>query len=186
MRPENQWFTPEELAAVRNRFVAVLFVLVAVPLVAGAVVADLVVGGVVAAAVLALTAFLVWYNRAFERSAALRFTADAIEYRRGVWYKQHSEVPYSRITNVTTSQGPIQRMLDAGSLEVQTAGQSGQAGAELAVSGLPDYEALKEQLMENARAVHGDATAGRSTQTATRSDEYELLSEVRRIRELLE
>jgi hypothetical protein len=54
------------------------------------------------------------------------------------------------------------------------------------VSGLPDYEALKEQLMENVRAVHGDATAGRSTQAATRSADDELLSEVRRIRELLE
>ena len=189
MRDEDTWFTPEELATVRNRLVALLVVLFGAPAVAFATfVGGPLAGAAVGGAAVVLGGVLWWYNRAFERTAALRFTGDAIQYRRGVWFRQQSDVPYRRITNVTTSQGPLARWVGAGGISVQTTGHSGQTGAELAVGGLPDYEELKDQLMSKVRATDGagaaDVPADDRDRDAAADDE--LLAEVRRIRELLE
>lgn len=188
MREEGVWFTPEELATVRNRVAAIFVAVFGLPAVVVAAVFGAIVGVAVTAVVVAVGGALWWYNRAFERTAALRFTDDAIQYRRGVWFRQQSDVPYRRITNVTTSQGPLERWVDAGGISVQTAGQSGQTGAELSVTGLPDYEELKQQLMSKVRATSGvdaaDVPADQRERDTPADDE--LLAEVRRIRELLE
>ena len=199
MRAENEWFKPEKLKVYYFLYEVLALVILAVVggfLASLGVLADAptwVVGLVVVPPV-SVFAFLTWWIPAFYRTAAYRFTDDEIEYRRGVFFQQKTTVPYNRITNVNASQGPIQRLVDAGSVSIHTAGYGGQMGAELSISGVSDYEDIKEQVLTKVRRRPPAATESGSEiqpsdeefvserDTGT-SDE---LAELRRIRELLE
>ncbi|MFC7174431.1 PH domain-containing protein [Haloplanus litoreus] len=195
MRAENEWFKPEKLTVYYFLYEVLALVILAF---VGCFLASL---GVLADAPtwvvvppVAVFAFLTWWIPAFYRTAAYRFTDDEIEYRRGVFFQQKTTVPYNRITNVNASQGPIQRLVDAGSVGIHTAGYGGQMGAELSISGVSDYEEIKDQVLTKVRRRPPAATE--STPEVESGDEKavserdvrtnEELVELRRIRELLE
>lgn len=191
MRQQNEWFRPEHLASLRNVYVVIFLLIVGVPAAVGVYFATPLASVAVLAVAIVVLTFFVWYNRAFERSAAYRLTPEEIQYRRGVWIKKQSEVPYKRITNVTTSEGPIQRWVGAGSVEIHTAGRSAQAGAEMKVQGVEDFEEVKDQVMAEVRAQRGVAedegeAPAEAPTAATGTADEELLEEVRQIREILE
>jgi membrane protein YdbS with pleckstrin-like domain len=197
MRPQHEWFTPEQLRRYYFAFEAIALALVLgvagllavtgilfevhplVPLVAGAL--ALVVFG-----------YLTWWIPAFYRTAGYRFTDDEVEYRRGVFFQQTTTVPYNRITNVGISQGPLQRLVNAGSVGIHTAGYGGQMGAELTVGGVSDFEDIQEQILASVRARPATATEGEEavepidTRPEHGDESSEMLGELRRIRELLE
>jgi membrane protein YdbS with pleckstrin-like domain len=197
MRRENEWFKPERLTAYAYAVEAIvlalvlafvgflyaigaLFELPEVVLLAGA------------AVLVAVFAYLTWWIGAFYGTAAYRLTADELEYRRGVFFQQKSTVPYNRITNVDASQGPLQRLVGAGSVGIHTAGFGGQMGAELTVTGVADFEEIKEQILDRVRrrapaATEGeDATAEMVPGSTGAVESNDVLAELRRIRELLE
>lgn len=197
MRPQNEWFKPEQLR--RYCFVYEAIALATVLAVAGilAVMGILsamnplvpLVGGVIA---LVVFSYLTWWIPAFYRTAGYRFTDDEVEYRRGVFFQQKTTVPYNRITNVGISQGPIERFVNAGAVGIHTAGYSSQVGAELTIGGVSDFEDIQEQILERvrerlAKATEGDETVDTAADQSDRDGEpSEMLGELRRIRELLE
>jgi membrane protein YdbS with pleckstrin-like domain len=198
MRPEHEWFKPEKLTVYLYVYEAVV-----VALLAGGAGVLWYVGAFAevpawvlalgAAPVVALVAFVTWWIPAFYRTAAYRFTDDELEYRRGVFFRQKTTIPYNRITNVSAYQGPVQRLVDAGSVGVHTAGYGGQMGAELTIGGVTDYEEIKEQVLSKVRrrppaATEGDETPVSGGADATTGDGQasEMLAELRRIREALE
>jgi membrane protein YdbS with pleckstrin-like domain len=197
MRPRNEWFKPEQL---RRYYVAYEVLALTIVLAVGGVLA---VTGILAAmrpwvvlvggaALVTVFGYLTWWIPAFYRTADYRFTDDEIEYRRGVFFQQKTTVPYNRITNVGVSQGPIQRLVNVGSVGVHTAGYGGQTGAELTIGGLDDFEDIKEQILVEVRGRPAKATAGddatdtASVRNAPEDGASEVLGELRRIRELLE
>jgi uncharacterized membrane protein YdbT with pleckstrin-like domain len=199
MRPENEWFKPEKLKMYYFLYEAVGFVILVAAggfLAFLGVLADapLWVVAFVIGVPLVVFAFLTWWIPAFYQTAAYRLTDDEIEYRRGVFFQQKTTVPYKRITNVNASQGPIQRLVDAGSVGIHTAGYGGQMGAELTISGVSDYEEIKDQVLTKVRRRRSSATEGddqtideeRATVDSQPSQTREELAELRRIRELLE
>ena len=197
MRPQNEWFKPEQLRRYYFTFeVIALAVVLAVTglLAVTGILFEMnplvpLVGGVVA---LVVFGYLTWWIPAFYRTAGYRFTDDEVEYRRGVFFQQKTTVPYNRITNVGVSQGPIQRLVNVGSVGVHTAGYGGQAGAELTIGGLSDFEDIKDQILAEvrgrpAKATEGDDFVDTVSIPSTPDDESsEMLGELRRIRELLE
>lgn len=199
MRPENEWFKPEKLKVYFFLYEAMaLVILVAAGIVFASfgVLAEAplwVVGLVVVPPLLAF-GFLTWWIPAFYRTADYRLTDDEIEYRRGVFFQQKATVPYNRITNVNAVQGPIQRIVDAGTVGIHTAGYGGQTGAELSITGVSDYEEIKDQVLAKVRRRRPEATEGADgtiDETGVSADHRpihatEELTELRRIRELLE
>lgn len=196
MRPQNEWFKPEQLR--RYYFVYEAIALTIVLAVAGVLVVTGIlsamdplvplVGGALALVVLG---YLTWWIPAFYRTASYRFTDDEVEYRRGVFFQQRTTVPYNRITNVGISQGPVERLVNAGAVGIHTAGYGGQVGAELTIGGVSDFEDIQDQILERvrerpAKATEGEDATERSTVPATREESSELLGEIRRIRKLLE
>jgi membrane protein YdbS with pleckstrin-like domain len=197
MRPENEWFKPEKLK--QYYFVIEGFVLLLVLGVVGILTISgilfeisewvVFVGGGIGILVFA---FLTWWITTFFETADYRLTEDEIEYRRGIFFQQKSTVPYNRITNVNASQGPLQRLVDAGSVGVHTAGYGGQTGAELTIGGVGDYEEIKNQILTKVRgrptvAAEGDeGVETTNTKQQDPSEPGELFVEVRRVRELLE
>jgi membrane protein YdbS with pleckstrin-like domain len=196
MRPENDWFKPEKLRAYFFLYEAIAIGIIGA---AGGVLAilgvfkdtELWILGLVVALPLAAFAYLTWWIPAFYRTANYRLTDEEIEYHRGVFFQQKTTVPYNRITNVNAFQGPIQRIVDAGSVGIHTAGYGGQMGAELSISGVSDYEDIKDQILTKVRGRRPAATEGaddrsRSPSAVSDGQTNEVLSELRHIRELLE
>lgn len=197
MRPQNEWFKPEQLR--RYYFVheaialAIVLAIVGLLAVTGILTAMnplvMLVGGAVA---LVIFGYLTWWIPAFYRTAGYRFTDDEVEYRRGVFFQQKTTVPYNRITNVGVSQGPIERLVNAGAVGIHTAGYGGQTGAELTIGGVSDFEAIQEQILERVRARPAKATESEdladvaSYHETQDDDSGAMLGELRRIRELLE
>jgi membrane protein YdbS with pleckstrin-like domain len=197
MRPQNEWFKPEQLRRYYFTFevVALAIVLAVAGLLAiTGVLFEMnplvpLVGGAIA---LVVFGYLTWWIPAFYRTAGYRFTDDEVEYRRGVFFQQKTTVPYNRITNVGISQGPIERFVNAGVVGIHTAGYGGQMGAELTIGGVSDFEDIQEQILDRVRERPAKATEGEDVveTVESRTDEGAestgMLSELRRIRELLE
>lgn len=109
-------------------------------------------------------------------------TENEIEWKKGVWFRNTAIVPYNRITNIEITQGPISRKLGIAALKIQTAGYSAQqAGAELTIVGVEQFEDLKELIMDFVRAKKAAAV-----ETYEKDKDSNILEELVKIRELLE
>ena len=77
------------------------------------------------AGVLVLAA-LVWFGIRYAHWATTNFvvTSDRIIYRSGVLTKRGIEIPLDRINTVVFHQGPFERILGAGELEIESAGST--------------------------------------------------------------
>ncbi len=126
-----------------------------------------------------------WIGK-YYRTIIYKITNSEIEWRRGVWFRNTGIVPYSRITNVDVSQGPVSRALGFGSLKIQTAGYSSPnaRSSEIKLEGIVDFEGLRETIMEFVRG--GKATAVETFEKASASGEERILSELVKIRKILE
>ena len=193
MRPTNEWFTPEKLRRLYGTYAAIVAVVTLVPVAAVVAFTPWPGPAIAVGAWLATFGFLAWWVSAFAETAAYRLTEDDVEYRRGVWFRKHSEVPYDRITNVDTRQGPVQRWIGVGAIGLHTAGYAAQTGAELTITGIVDYEAVKTQILTAVHERPSVATEGADerrepTRRAATTDtaDPDLLAEVRAIRTLLE
>lgn len=95
---------------------------------------------------------LLWIP-AFYRSLEYIIDSDAVKMKKGVFWRKRITVPYPKITNVDVTQGPVQRMLNIGTIHVQTAGAGSTQGAqaELTLLGVMDLEGLKDTIMERVR-----------------------------------
>ena len=92
---------------------------------------------------------LLWIP-AFYKSLEYVIDSDSIKMKKGVFWKKRVTVPFTKITNLDVTQGPVQRVFDIGTIHVQTAGAGGPQGtqAELKLLGVRDLDGLKETIME--------------------------------------
>lgn len=197
MRPENEWFKPEKLTRYYFVVEAIAFVVTLVAVVGAYLLSvytdfPLWMVGTLAALAVLIFGYVTWWIPAFYRTAAYRLTDEEIEYRRGVFFQQRTTVPYNRITNVNAAQGPVQRSVGAGEVQIHTAGYGGQMGAELSIDGVSDYEDIKEQVLAKTRGTRpvgtesGEVMTVNQTAAGDPTASADLLAEVRRIRDLLE
>jgi len=77
------------------------------------------------AGILVLAA-LIWFGIRYAGWATTNFvvTSDRIIYRSGVLTKRGIEIPLDRINTVVFHQGPFERILGAGDLEIESAGST--------------------------------------------------------------
>lgn len=138
--------------------------------------------------IIAVVAFLsCWIGRYFQ-SINYQLTNDEVIVERGVWWKMKHTVPFARIMSVDVIQGPISRMLGIATVDVYTAGYTGVRGgaggpvsrrAEASIMHVPNFGEVRESVLSKVRsrplfaAWSGDAGV-------------EMLSELRKIRELLQ
>lgn len=126
---------------------------------------------------------------AFYRSLEYSIADDAIRCNSGVFWKRRVTVPYSKVTNVDVTQGPVQRLYGVGSVHVQTAGAGGAQGgmAELAFMGVRNLEGVREAVMSRVKAAGGGAPRTAEPERAAPGDIQErMLAELKAIRAALE
>lgn len=79
-------------------------------------------------AVALIVAMAVWFGIRYMKWATTNFvvTSHRVIYRSGLISKRGIEIPLQRINNVLFNQGPFERMIGAGDLLIESAGETGQ------------------------------------------------------------
>ncbi len=96
----------------------------------------------VLALVLAVAAFGVPFLR--WQTTTYRLTTRRLSLRRGILTRSGRDFPLIRISDVSFSQGPIDRLLGSGRLVVESAGEHGQ----LVLSEIPDVQEVQATLFQ--------------------------------------
>ena len=133
---------------------------------------------------------LVWIP-AFYKSLEYLIDSDSVKMKKGVFWKKNVAVPFTKITNLDVTEGPVQRMFGIGTINVQTAGAGGQQGAqpELKLLGVRDLEGVKDSIMERVRGYTISGSGEVKEKAAEVSDSEilgRMLEELTAIREVLE
>lgn len=151
------------------------------------------IGGAIAWVCLAVVmGLIIAYIRAYWKTLSYQIDEDSVDAEGGVFFTKHVTVPYSKVTNVDLTQGPFQRMVDVATIHVQTAGAGGAQGtqAELRLTGVKDFQDLKQIVTERARAEGRGTAPPPSEPAASEGSQKEILQsilqELKAMRELLE
>ena len=124
----------------------------------------------------------------YYRSLRYEIHDDEVIVRVGVITRSIKHVPFRTVTNLQTKQGLFDRLFGIGTLNIQTAGMSGQTGVEASLVGLSNFREVYEQVAQTLRRFRG-GMAPTQTGMEPASDENLLaaiLDELQAIREALE
>ena len=125
--------------------------------------------------------FSLWYFPEYMRRISARLTTNAVEIRKGVFFRKESTIPLNRITDVRLHDGPVMRHYGLRGLRVETAGQSGQdAGSEGDLVGVIDAAEFRDRILRQRQRVLGGEEARLAPAEAAGSTS-ELLTEIRDI-----
>ena len=115
--------------------------------------AAIVFGIILWAELIAMLLTLIWIP-AFHASLQYVIDDDTVKAQGGVLWKRYVTIPFTKITNLDITEGPVQRIFGIGTIHVQTAGASGQqtTKAELRMLGVSNLQEVKERIMERIKA----------------------------------
>jgi membrane protein YdbS with pleckstrin-like domain len=121
------------------------------------------------------------------RSLRYEVLEDEVIVHVGILTHSVKHVPYRTVTNITVKRDIFDRwFFNLGSLNIQTAGMSGQSGAEEKLVGLENVQEIYEMVVAELRRFRG-AMSPTTVQDETLPDGTSaLLIEVQTIRQLLE
>lgn len=127
----------------------------------------------------------------YYRSLRYEVQDDEVVVNAGIWTKSVKHVPYRTVTNMEVKRDVVDRWLGIGTLNIQTAGMSGQKGAEERLVGLSDVQEVYEAVVEELRRFRGGMAptqADVEVEPAVSLPDGlgEILAEVRAIRKSLE
>ena len=117
---------------------------------------------------------------------------DEVIVRAGIWTQSVKHVPYRTVTNLTVKRDVLDRILGLGTLRIQTAGMSGQQGAEETLAGMETAQEVYETVAAELRRFRSGMaptqadSEGIPAPAAAGETMAELLDEVRAIRQALE
>jgi membrane protein YdbS with pleckstrin-like domain len=111
--------------------------------------------------VLGLAVFILiqLYLPAYLKTLKYELSSEDLRLQGGVFWKKKKVIPFHKITNLNTLQGPFERRFGLGRLNVQTAGHGANTSPEGKLVGLEDFDAIKEEVMAKVRLVKSEATA---------------------------
>lgn len=136
--------------------------------------------------IIIVVCFVLYWSSRYYRSITYYLTGEEVVVERGVWWRVKSTVPYARVMSVDVVQGPISRRLGLATVDIHTAGYTGAAGgtagpttrrAEASFIHISNYTEVREKVLNVVR--------GRPL-FAVRDATSDMLTELRRIREVLE
>ncbi len=127
--------------------------------------------------------FIVYWIWDYYNSMIYKLTENEIIWKRGIWFRKTGIVPYNRITNIDIVQGPISRMLGIATINIQTAGYSGQqAKPEIRIEGIERFEELKDLIIGFVKGKKPVAVESYDKDNI----DLKILNELIKIRKLLE
>ncbi|MGB0652074.1 MAG: PH domain-containing protein [Thermoplasmatota archaeon] len=97
--------------------------------------------------------FTNWFAKQAAANLGYTLGKDELVVESGVFIRKKAKIPFSRIQDVTRTQGPIERAFGISTLLVQTAGISGPQGPEGKLRGIIDADAMAETIMAEVKRV---------------------------------
>jgi membrane protein YdbS with pleckstrin-like domain len=94
-----------------------------------------------------LICLLLWWLEC--NSTTLTITRQRIIYRTGIFTKNTNEVWHTDVRNVLVRQGPLQRLLNCGQIDISTAAQ---ADVEISADGFENHQKLADYIREFRKA----------------------------------
>ena len=125
----------------------------------------------------------------YYRSLQYEIHDDEVIVRAGVITKSVKHVPFRTVTNLKVKRGPLDRLFGIGTLNIQTAGMSGQSGAEESLIGLPNHQEVYEQVATALRRFRGAMAPTQAEDELAPADDLILgaiLAELKAIRQVVE
>ena len=121
-----------------------------------------------------------WYFPAYFRRISARLTTQAVEIRKGVFFRTETTIPLNRITDVRLHDGPLMRYCNIRGLKIETAGGSGtDSGSEGDLIGVIGAEEMRDAILrQRQRAMDAEGTEGSPRTVAADTD---VLTEIRDI-----
>ena len=197
-----QSVTPDRKYLFKMRLIATI---VALAILAGGILLGLILaltgeirlGGTIALFLVAVVLNGLWWLIAvllsgpYYRSLRYEVQDDEVVVNVGIWTKSVKHVPYRTVTNIQVKRDIVDRWLGIGTLNIQTAGMSGQTGAEERLVGLSNVQEVYESVAEELRRFRGGMAPTQADvevlpEAAPRDSLGEILAEVRAIRKSLE
>ncbi len=86
-----------------------------------------------------------------------RFDESGVFMAYGILFRREMQLTYARMQDIHLSQNILERWLGIGTVTIQTAGAS---GGDLVISGVKDFEAIRDYLYARRRGVHAPPAAG--------------------------
>jgi uncharacterized membrane protein YdbT with pleckstrin-like domain len=121
------------------------------------------------------------------RSLRYEILEDEVIVHVGILTHSVKHVPYRTVTNITVKRDIFDRwFFNLGSLNIQTAGMSGQSGAEEKLVGLENVQEVYEMVVAELRRFRGAMTPTTGQEEALSNGSGALLAELQAIRQLLE
>ena len=104
--------------------------------------------------------FSLWYHPEYLRRISARLTTNAVEIRKGVFFRKESTIPLNRITDVRLHDGPLMRHYGLRGIRLETAGQSGLDGSsEGDLIGVIDAAEFRDLILRQRQKVLGGEEA---------------------------
>jgi membrane protein YdbS with pleckstrin-like domain len=123
----------------------------------------------------------------YYRSLSYEIREDEVIVRAGIVTHSIKHVPYRTVTNLTVKRDPLDRWLfGLGTLNIQTAGMSGQTGAEESLVGLSQVQEVYELVAAELRRFRGSMAPTAAETEAEPDVLHGILVEVQSIRRRLE
>ena len=98
------------------------------------------------------------YLPAYVKTLKYDLSSEDLRVQSGVFWRRKKVIPFHKITNLNTLQGPFERRFGLGHLNVQTAGHGANTSPEGKLVGLGEFDAIKEEVMGKVRLVKSEAT----------------------------
>ncbi|MHA2427162.1 MAG: PH domain-containing protein [Candidatus Hermodarchaeia archaeon] len=81
--------------------------------------------------------------------------------QKGIFYRTRKHVPFRTITNISTKSGPLDRLFGIGSVNIETAGFSGEKKEpEEKLEGIEFYEEVRDFILQELRKFQAPYTTG--------------------------
>jgi membrane protein YdbS with pleckstrin-like domain len=126
------------------------------------------------------------------RSMRYEIHTDEVIVHVGIWTQSVKHVPYRTVTNITVQRDILDRwVFNIGTLKIQTAGMSGQRGAEESLKGLQDVQEVYDLVATELRRFRGSMAPTAAEMEVPSAEPagdlmQAVLEEVRAIRKVLE
>lgn len=125
--------------------------------------------------------FSLWYYPQWMMRLSARLTTQAVEIRKGVFFRKEATIPLNRITDVRLHDGPLMRYYGLRGVAIETAGQAGtSASSEGNLIGMIDADKFRDAVLLQRQKVLGGEDVGEARAAAT-SGSDEILAEIRDI-----
>jgi putative membrane protein len=106
-----------------------------------------------------------------------KFDHEGVSASWGVIFKRQVYLTYGRIQDIHLSRGLVERWLNLGTVDIQTA--SGSASAELSIVGLHEYDEIRDFLYSKMRGYKSDAPSQDGEASSNDEEALHLLREIR-------